>query len=70
LVVCNDPQQWGPNRSMTMQIWYNNVDDKTHHCSICNCAGTRGKFNFVTYFNKPENNPGMYKDEVIATWGK
>jgi hypothetical protein len=70
LMVCNDPQQWGPNRSMTMQIWYNNIDDKTHHCSICNCRGQRDKFYYQTYFNKPENNPGMYKDEVIATWGK
>ncbi len=65
-VDCN-PAQWGENRSMTMQISYIQVDDKSHHASICNCRGERGKYYFHTYFNIPKNNPRIYKDEYIST---
>ncbi len=72
LLVAYDPVQWGKNRSMTMQITYVQVDDKSHHASICNAHGVSqgGKFDFNYSINDPDNNPSIYKDEKIATMTK
>ncbi len=70
LVACNDPEQWGKNRSVTMSIFYINVDDKTHHASISNCRGKRGNLSFDTILNSPKNNPRIYKDEYISTMSR
>ncbi len=67
MMVNSDCAQWGESRSNTMQVFYVNMDDKTHHASICNCRGQRDKFYFHTFFNIPKNHPRIYKDEYIST---
>ncbi len=70
LVVNCDPAQWGGNRSMTLQVFYIAVDDKTHHASACDARGKRGKYHYYTIFGDPANNTRIYKDEYIATMGR
>ncbi len=70
LMVANRPSQRGQRLSMTSQIFYLQIDDKTHHASACNCGGQRAQYNFQTRFDWPKNNPRIYRDEYISTMAR
>lgn len=72
LVVNNNPSEWqnGERLSFSSQIFYLNVDDKTHHASVCNANQRRGEYEFKTFLNWYKNKPRLYKDDAITSMGR
>ena len=71
LVVNNNPSEWenGERLSFSSQIFYLNVDDKTHHASICNANQRSKRYNYKTYLGWYKNKPRLYKDDAITSMG-
>lgn len=70
LIVNNAPFEWenGTRVSMSSQNFYVNIDDKTHHASICgaNQEGANGN-EYKTVLNWYKNTPQRYKDEALMS---
>lgn len=68
MIVNNNPMNWDnlQRQSFSSQMFYVNVDDKTHHASICgaNQFGSNGN-EYKTWLNWSRNHVNRYKDEAI-----
>lgn len=70
MIVNNNPMVWDNRKriSTSSQMYYVNIDDKTHHASICgaNQFGSNGN-RYATILNWSKNNESRYKDEALMT---